>query len=131
LIALDTNVLVRFLLRDDPAQSDLAAKAINVCTIDDPAFIAREVTVELFWVLERAYKIPRRDIATLLQNLLRASRLRFENDASIAFALQGILEKGHDFADQLIAFAGSEIGAKFTLTFDKRAAKIGGMLLLD
>ncbi len=128
---MDTNVLARFLIQDDSVQGDLAAKAINTCTADDPAFVAREVAVELFWVLERAYKIPRRQVAELLHNLLRASRIVFENDSQIALALEGTRAQGHDFAGQLIAIAARQKGAAYTLTFDKRAAKIAGMQLLD
>ncbi len=130
MIAVDTNVLVRFLVSDDPAQAALAAAALDACSIEDPAFVSREVAIELFWVLERVYGLSRNDTAETLANLLRASRIAFENAHRVAAALSGTLASGLDFADQLIAFAARDQGASTTLTFDKRAAKIEGMTLL-
>jgi predicted nucleic-acid-binding protein len=53
-IALDTNVLVRFLVQDDPSQAHLAGEIIDQLTEEAPGFVSREVLIELVWVLERA-----------------------------------------------------------------------------
>lgn len=130
MIAVDTNVLVRFLVRDDPTQAAQAAAAFDACSTENPAFVSREVALELFWVLERVYGLSRNDTAETLANLLRASRITFENADRLAAALLGTVTSGLDFADQLIAFAARDHGASTTLTFDKRAARIDGMTLL-
>jgi predicted nucleic-acid-binding protein len=56
MIALDTNVLVRFLAQDDDAQFQIAADLIEGCTSDAPGYVCREVMIELIWVLERSYR---------------------------------------------------------------------------
>ena len=59
MIAIDTNVLVRFLTQDDPDQARAATEFMNGLRESDPGFIGREVMVELVWVLERAYGFGR------------------------------------------------------------------------
>ena len=63
MIALDTNVLVRFLVQDDPEQARLATEVIDRLSDAAQGFVSREVLVELVWVLERAYRIGRVEIA--------------------------------------------------------------------
>ena len=70
MIALDTNVLVRYLVRDDTEQAEAACSLLESLTADRPGYICREVTVELAWVLERAYGYTRDQIATVLEELV-------------------------------------------------------------
>ena len=72
MIALDTNVVVRFLTQDDPAQSAQANALMAELTEAEPGFLCREVVVELVWVLECAYDLPRDRIAAALDGLLAA-----------------------------------------------------------
>ena len=67
MIALDTNVLVRYLVRDDARQAEAARKLLEALTTERPGLVCREVTVELVWVLERAYRFSRDQIATVLE----------------------------------------------------------------
>lgn len=53
MIGIDTNALVRFLTRDDPAQFELVEKLLATCTLTNPAFLSHEVMIETIWVLER------------------------------------------------------------------------------
>ena len=62
MIALDTNVVVRFLVQDDPEQAALASEVISRLAVDAPGFVSREVMVELIWVLERAYRATRGEV---------------------------------------------------------------------
>ena len=78
MIALDTNVLVRFLLNDDPHQSAAARALLAELSADRPGFVCREVVVELSWVLERAYGFSRDRIATVLEELAGTEELRIE-----------------------------------------------------
>jgi predicted nucleic-acid-binding protein len=109
---LDTNVLVRFLVQDDVAQAKAAQDLMATFTEAEPGFICREVLIELVWVLERAYALPRPDI-----------------DCA-AVAVDRYRKGGPGFADQMIALAGQEADCQATVTFDRKAAGLPGMSLL-
>lgn len=131
MIGLDTNVLVRFLTQDDPAQAALAVKAISALTEKAPGWISREVMIETVWVLDRAYRLPRADIADAIDGLLSARELVIEELDRVGLAAQRWRDGGAGFADQMIALAGQGAGCRETLTFDSKAAKINGMRLLS
>ena len=94
MIALDTNVLVRFLTRDDPDQAAAADEVIAGLAADAPAFVCREVAVELVWVLERRYRIPRAEIASALEGLLAAAEIAVEAADDVGTALFRYRERG-------------------------------------
>lgn len=127
---LDTNVLVRFLVQDDPTQAALATQAIEALTEVDPGFVSREVMVELVWVLERAYDLPRESIARAIDGLLEAQELQIEAADRVAIANDRYRRGGAGFADQMVALAGTGAGCARTLTFDRKAARLPGMALL-
>ena len=80
MIGLDTNVLVRHLVQDDPAQSHAATQVITKrCTRDEPGFINRIVLCELVWVLESAYGYSKDTIVVVLDKILRTSQLKIES----------------------------------------------------
>jgi predicted nucleic-acid-binding protein len=128
---LDTNVVIRFLVQDDDVQSPIATRAFSRLTKDRPGFISAVVLAEISWVLARAYKAPREDIARVLEGLLRSAELIVEN-AEAAYRALGVYMASStaDFADALIAETASLAGAGETLTFDRNAAKEAGMRLL-
>jgi predicted nucleic-acid-binding protein len=128
-IGLDTNVLVRFLVQDDPEQSAMATKLISGLTEAQPGFICREVLVELVWVLERAYGLVRADIARAIDGLLEAQELVVEAADRAALATDRYRKGGAGFADQMIALAGQGAGCAETVTFDRKASAIAGMTL--
>lgn len=71
MIGLDTNILVRYIVEDDPQQAALANELIDKqCTTKNPAFINLIVLSELVWVLTRAYSCNRSQISEILQNIL-------------------------------------------------------------
>ena len=78
MIALDTNVLVRYLVCDDPEQGVIARKVLENLARESPGFISREVVLELVWVLERAYKCSRDEIAMVLEELTATEHLVVE-----------------------------------------------------
>jgi len=127
MIGLDTNVLVRFLVQDDPEQAAVATALIASLTEDAPGFVSREVMVELVWVLERAYGHDRGDIAQALDGLLEAQELILDAADRVAIAADRYRRGGPGFADQMVALAGQSAGCSFTMTFDRKAAKIAGM----
>jgi predicted nucleic-acid-binding protein len=130
-IALDTNVLVRFLVQDDADQARRAGDVIAQLTEADPGFVGREVLVELVWVLERAYGYTRSEIAGALDGLLSATELQIEAADDVGPALELYRTDGFGFADLMIAAAGRRAGAAELVTFDRKAAQLPGVRLLS
>lgn len=122
MIALDTNVLVRFLVQDEPDQARLAVDVMEALTEACPGFVCREVLVELVRVLERAYGRPRTEIATAFDALLSARELVIEASEDVGPAIDRYRGGGHGFADLMIAAAVRRAGAMEFVTFDRRAA---------
>ena len=131
MIGLDTNVLVRFLVQDDPDQSRLARDLISRCTAEAPGFICREVLVELVWVLERAYHFPRADVAHALDGILEAEELIVEASEDAATAAWRYRGESAGFADLMIAAAARRAGCETLVTFDRSAARQADVTLLD
>jgi predicted nucleic-acid-binding protein len=129
-IALDTNVLVRFLTRDEPAQAAAADRVIAGLSADEPGFVGREVMLELVWVLERAYRLPRAEVIAAVEGLLSAREMEVEATADIAAALIRYGSTGPGFADLMIAAAARRAGATKLVTFDRSAARIEGVELV-
>ena len=130
MIALDTNVLVRFLAQDDDAQFEVAAGLIEGCTSDAPGYVCREVMIELVWVLERAYKYSREDIAEALLSIVTASQLSVENAQDIASVVNLYRDEGYDFADLMIRQSAQRSENRILKTFDQKLAKLDGVELL-
>jgi len=131
MIGLDTNVLVRYLVQDDPGQSRKAAQVIATrCTRDDPGFINRIVLCELVWVLESAYGYSKETIVVVLEKLLRTSQLKIE-DTQSAWTSFRMYQKGKaDFADCLLGATNRLGGCNETVTFDRAASKLEDFQLL-
>jgi len=120
LIAIDTNVLVRYLVADDPKQSRAAAELIERCADEgERIFISQIVLCELVWVLSYAYAFARKEIAALLHDLRRASQLEIENPDQVGRALERYGASRGDFADYLIAERAVARGCTSVATFDR------------
>lgn len=130
MIALDTNVLVRFLTQDDDAQFQVAAGVIEGCTRDAPGYVCREVMIELVWVLERAYKYSREEIAEALLSIITASQLSVENAQDVASVVNLYRKEGYDFADLMIRQAAHRTEHRILKTFDQKLAMLDGVELL-
>ena len=131
MIGLDTNVLVRYLVKDDEAQSALASRFIDGLTQDDPGFISSVVLAEASWVLSTSYKFDRDEVADAIEELVLSHDLIFENIEACYLALY-VYRGGTsvDFADALIAETAKLAGARETVTFDRIAARESGMRML-
>ena len=120
MIALDTNVLIRFLVEDDETQSreatDLIKRAVER---DEPLFIDDIVMCETVWVLSSVYRFSRVEIVQTLSNLLRAKGVVFSSTDFIARALAAYAAQRGDFADYLIREHARAAGADTVATFDK------------
>lgn len=130
MIALDTNVLVRFLVKDDPDQARRAEICMARLSEDEPGFVAREVLLELVWVLSKAYQYSRSEIAAALEGLLAAVELEVEDADALGAVLRLYGEDGYDFADVMIRQIGLTRGALHMVTFDARLARLDSVELL-
>jgi len=128
-IGLDTNIVVRYLVQDEPDQSATASTVIEALTEQDPGFLSLVTVVELYWVLRRAYKISTARCAELVEGLLDARELRVDQDSIVRAALTAS-RGGLDFADAVIAELGRVARCEHTVTFDQRAAQSKEMRLL-
>ena len=129
MIGLDTNVVVRYLVQDEPDQSATASMVIDALTEKDPGFLSLVTVVELYWVLRRAYKLSTARCAELVEGLLDARELRVGQDSIVRAALTAS-RGGLDFPDAVIAELGRVAGCEHTVTFDQRAAQSDEMRLL-
>lgn len=130
MIGLDTNILVRYLTQDDPAQS---AKATHIIerrlTPTNPGFVSIVAMVETVWVLERAYELTPIEIAGAVERILQTEVLVVENEQEV-FTAMIALKRGHgSFADALIGALGEKKGCSRTLTFDRKALRLSGFEL--
>lgn len=130
MIALDTNVLVRYLVDDDPQQAEAARALLTDLTPERPGFVCREVAVELAWVLDRAYGFSRDQIATVFEELVATAELRFEEADDVVRAALRYRQGGAGFSDQMILAAARRSGAEVLYTFDRQAAQLEDAALL-
>ncbi len=122
MIALDTNVLVRYIVRDDESQAAMATTLIETeCTPDVPGFVTLVVLCELVWVL-RGYGYDRATIAGVLRKILAVDDLRTERSELAWQALNDFESGKADFADYVIGHCGKAAKAAVTCTFDQRTA---------
>ena len=128
--ALDTNVLARYLVCDDPEQAEAARSLLESLSVDRPGYVCREVTVELVWVLERAYGFTRNRIATVLEELVATEGLVIEAAEDVVHAALRYRRDGPGFSDLMILAAAKRSGAHPLYTFDRKAARLEGATLL-
>lgn len=127
---MDTNVLVRYIARDDAAQSSKATRLIESLTANNPGFIGLVSLTELVWVLAGCYASGKDELIAVLEGLLRAKGLQVENAETVWKAVRLFMEGNADFADCLIECSASRQGCDCTATFDRAAAKHCRMRLI-
>jgi predicted nucleic-acid-binding protein len=130
MIGLDTNVLVRFLVKDDSVQTPVAVRLVRSLSAEGPGFISLVTVTELIWVLRVTYRYKRDEIMAVLEMLLQSQEIVVEQRDLVADALQTFVAGNADFADHLIERSGYSAGCDHTFTFDKNAASFAGMRLL-
>lgn len=124
MIGLDTNILLRYLAQDDPAQSPRAAEIIRRrLTEQEPGFICLVTILEIVWVLKSLYKRSRQEIANDIEMLLAADTLEIQNAQEVYHAVVALRNGTGTFEDALIGSLGIWSGCSTTLTFDERAAQ--------
>lgn len=131
MIGIDTNIVVRLLLRDDEAMFQRAAALIGRTSPDDPLIVNVVVVAESLWVLERRAGVEREIARATLAGLLESEELRVHDTNPFRHWAE-TLSSGHsDYSDLVIARINREIGCDFTYTLDGPAARsVLGMQLL-
>jgi predicted nucleic-acid-binding protein len=130
MIGLDTNVLVRYIMQDDPKQSPMATGLIESLDSDNPGYITMVSVVELYWVMTSSYELSGQQVSQALQAILRTKQLLVERADQVMRALRVFDEGKADFADCLIERSAAGAGCTQTMTFDVGASKHAGMALV-
>ena len=129
---LDTNVLVRFLVKDQARQARTAARFIRRhCSVESPCHINRFVLCELAWVLDSAYRYSRAIIADVIDKVLRTGEFVVEDADEAWAALRAYRDGRADFADVLLGATNLARGCDTTATFDRVAGRLEAFDLLE
>ena len=118
-VTVDTNVLVRAVVRDDKAQAKAAIKVLRDAEL---IAIAMPCLCEFVWVLRRVYDFQPADVATAIRTLLAAANVEMNRPAVEAGL--AVLDAGGDFADGAIAYEGNWLGGETFVSFDKNAVAL-------
>lgn len=130
MIGLDTNVLVRYIMQDDPKQSPKAVELIESLHGDNPGFVTVVSVVEIYWVLTSCYDLSNEQVKQALEALLRTKQILVDRADQVLRALRVFGDGKADFADCLIERMAAGAGCTRTMTFDVGAAKHAGMSML-
>ncbi len=129
MIGIDTNVLVRYLVRDDQAQFDKARRLINrELAQAESVLVSLVVLLETEWVLRSRYELMKAEIIAAFSSLLDAAELTFEDEPSVEQAVYTWRDASAEFADCLISARNLGLGCRATATFDGKALKIAGFV---
>ncbi|HEX5715839.1 MAG TPA: type II toxin-antitoxin system VapC family toxin, partial [Thermoanaerobaculia bacterium] len=130
-IGLDTNILIRLLVRDDPGQTALAERLLQEAADNgEPCFISDPVLCEVEWVLESNYRAKRGDVLAAVQELLAGDLFVFEDREILREAIVRYQESKADFSDCLIGAKARARGARTTYTFERVLAQKQGFTRL-
>lgn len=128
---IDTNVLIRYIVQDDPEQSEKATRFLEKkCTVDNPGHIAGIVLCEIVWVLKRAYGYPKKDIVEVLHSILSTAEFSIESPAIAWEAFRQYNSGSVDLSDYLLGQLNKASGCITTMTFDQEAGKSDHFQLL-
>jgi predicted nucleic-acid-binding protein len=131
MLGIDTNVLVRFLVRDDEVQFEKARRLIKreVEAVED-VFVSLMVLLETEWVLRSRYMLQKAEIVEAISGLLDAMEVRFEDEAAVEETLFIWKDNAADFADCLIGVHNHRLGCRATATFDAKAVKLSAFVAM-
>ncbi len=130
--AVDTNILVCFLVGDDKKQAQIVYDLFkNAEATNEELFVPLLVVLELVWVLESAYAVERNEIINSIADLLIMPILNFEHGEALQRFVITARKSNYDLSDLLIAHSAKNSGCKASYTFDKKAAKYELFELMD
>ena len=129
MLGIDTNVLVRFLVRDDAAQFEKARRLIRrEVAAEGGVLVSLVVLAETVWVLRRRYSLQKTEVMETISGLLEAAELQFEDEPAVEETLYVWKDSAADFADCLIGAHERRLGCRATATFDANAVKLAGFV---
>ena len=129
MLGVDTNILVRFLVRDDDVQFEKARKLIKrEVAAGRCVFVSHLVLLETEWVLRSRYSLSKNQIVEAISGLLDASDVQFEDEPAIEEALFLWKDTSAGFADCLIGAKNRRLGCRATVTFDAKASRLPGFI---
>jgi len=125
MIGLDTNVILRYVLQDDPRQTRLANQIFEKqLSPENRGFISLVTVLEIVWVLHSLLKQSSPEIAAHIERLLAADTLEVQNEQQVFEATFALKRDTGEFEDALIGSLNAWAGCDSTLTFDKRASRL-------
>lgn len=129
MIGLDTNMLVRLVVGDDPQQTRQAKAYVDRhCTPESPGFINCVVLAELVWVLNSSYDYSRSEITAAVEGLVVGADRIVEHQDAVQASLDDYKAGRLDFTDALIGHVNRARGCEATATFDRKAARLDGFV---
>lgn len=129
MIGLDTNVILRCFVDDDPEQARQARQFVaDNCTRENPGFIDRVALCEMIWVLVRGHRFDRSKAADVVSRLVASSEILLEDGEAVRAALQSFMGSNIDFTDALIGEVNRARGCTATATFDQKASRLPGFV---
>jgi predicted nucleic-acid-binding protein len=129
MLGVDTNVLIRYLTRDDQSQYEKARRLIaREVSNGEPVLVSMLVLLETEWVLRSRYELAKGEIVAAFSALLDTADMTFEDEPSVESAIYSWKDSTADFADCLIEARNRRLGCRATATFDGRALKLAGFV---
>ena len=121
MIGIDTNVLVRYLVQDEPEQSAQSTLLIEQeCNLSSPGYLSNIVLCELVWVLTGAYKYDKNLVIEVMEQILVTAEFLVENENVVRKAINDYKIGCADFSDYLIVNNNQQSGCTKTYTFDRK-----------
>ena len=129
--AVDTNIIVRFLVRDDKEQAQTVYRRMKRAEANkETLYVSLIVLVETIWVLESAYDKSRKQVLEAIDDMRRMPVLEFQNDEAVEKLVTRGMDHQADLSDQLIADSARSDGCKGGITFGRGAAELSFFDLL-
>ena len=131
MIGLDTNVVLRLLLTDDPAQKTRAAKFVHHAKrLDTRVIITLAVVLEMEWVLRSGARMNKGEVLNVFNLLLESYDIEIDNEKVLEQALHIYENAASDFAECLFLSQYQRMGCSTMMTFDAKAARMAGVDLI-
>lgn len=125
MLGVDTNVLVRYLVNDEPSQFEKARRLIRRAAVSgEPVLVSLLVLMETEWVLRSRYELPKAQIVGALSALLETDEVTFEDEPSVETALYTWKDSAAEFADCLIGAHNMRLGCSASASFDTKAIRL-------
>lgn len=132
MIGLDTNVLVRYFAQDDARQSAVATRLLEQdLSPRQRGHVSLVTLAELMWVMRTRFSAPRDLMVDIVSHLLGDERFEVQGSQAVWAALDAYRSATVDFSDALIAALDRAGGCTHTVTFDRGAARLAGVRLLE